>query len=192
VLGCYVVVKWWTGGWKGLLRGFPWLVGGALPGLLIVAAFKLFLVPAANPMLTQKAAAAGARVLTTGRWEALGRALIMQAANLGSGLLHPLLILVVLVLALGFRVVPRHRQALLFGALTLATVFAGYCAVCVLNPTLLRSKYSTTFDRMYSQLWPSFVVLAFATLRSMEETASPVAQPAAVTPARKRKKKRAG
>jgi hypothetical protein len=190
VLGCYVVAEWWMGGWKGLLRRFPWLVGGALPGLLIVAGFKLFLVPAANPMLTQKAAAAGARVLTAQRWVALGQALFMQAVDLGSGLLHPLVILAILVLALGFRIVPHHRKPLAFGALALVTVFAGYCVACLLNPTLLRSRYSTPFERLYSQLWPSFVFLAFIVLRGLEEIALPAVQQVDDTPAHRRKKKR--
>ena len=140
VLGCYVVVEWWMGGWKGLLRRFPWLVGGALPGLLAVAGFKLFLVPAANPMLTQRATDASARLLTAQRWVTLIQAIFSEAADLGRGLLHPLVILAVIVLALGFRFVPIHRRPVLFGALALATVFAGYCAACLLNPTLLGTR----------------------------------------------------
>jgi hypothetical protein len=192
VLGCFALVEWWASGWKSLLRSFSWLLGGALPGLLVVAGFKLFLVPAANPLLTQKAAAAGARVLTAHRWVVLVQAVFMEAVELGRGLLHPLVILAIIVLALGFRFVPRHRKALLFGALTLATVFAGYCMVCVLNPTLLRNRHSTPFERMYSQLWPSFVFLAFIVLRSLEEIALPRVQQAAGAPGRKRRKKRSG
>jgi hypothetical protein len=176
VLGCYVVVEWWAGGWKSLLRGFPWLLGGALPGLLAVAGFKLFLAPAANPMLTQGATDASARVLTTQRWVTLIQAIFSEAADLGRGLLHPLVILAIIVFALGFRFVPRHRRPVLFGALTLATVFAGYCAVCVLNPTLLATRRNTPFGRMYSQLWPSFVFLAFMVLRTLEEMALPAVQ----------------
>jgi hypothetical protein len=190
VLGCYLVVEWWTGGWKSLLRGFPWLLGGALPGLLAVAGFKLFLAPAANPMLTQGASNASARALTAERWVTLIQAIFSEALDLGRGLLHPLVILAVIVLALGFRFVPLHRRPVLFGALALATVFAGYCAVCVLNPTLLGTKRSTPLGRMYSQLWPSFVFLVFMVLRTLEEIAIPAVQQVGCTPAHRRKKKR--
>ena len=190
VLGCYVVVEWWAGGWRSLLRGFPWLLGGALPGLLAVAGFKLFLAPAANPMLTQRTADASARVLAAQRWVTLIRALFSEAWDLGRGLLHPLVILTIIVLALGFRFVPRHRRPVLFGALALATVFAGYCAVCVLNPTLLRTRRDTPLERMYSQLWPSFVFLVFMVLRALEEIAPPAVQQVDDTPARRRGKKR--
>jgi hypothetical protein len=190
VLGCYLVVEWGAGGWKSLLRNFPWLLGGALPGLLAVAGFKLFLVPAANPMLTQRATDASARVLTAQRWVTLMQAIFSEAVDLGSGLLHPLVILAITVFALGFRFVPRHRRPVLFGALTLAIVFAGYCAVCVLNPTLLGTRRSTPFGRMYSQLWPSFVFLGFMMLRTLEEIAIPAVQQMDDTLARRRKKKR--
>ncbi len=114
----------------------------------------------------------------------------MQAVNLGSGLLHPLVILAILVLTLGFRIVPRHRKPSLFGALALAAVFAGYCVACLLNPTLLGNKYATPFERMYAQLWPAFVFLVFIALRGLEEMALPAVQQVDDTPARRRKKKR--
>jgi ABC-type amino acid transport system permease subunit len=190
VLGCYVVVEWWAGGWRNLLRSFPWLLGGALPGLLAVAGFKLFLAPAANPMLTQRSADASVRVLTTQRWVTLIQAIFSEALDLGHGLLHPLVILPILVLALGFRFVPRHRRSVLLGALALATVFAGYGAVCVLNPSLLETRHDTPLERMYSQLWPSFVFLVFMVLRTLEEFALPVIQQVSNTPARRRKQKR--
>ena len=118
------------------------------------------------------------------------QAVSTEALDLGRGLLHPLVILAVIVLALGFRLVPRHRRPVLFGALALATVFAGYCAVCVLNPSLLGTKRSTPLGRMYSQLWPSFVFLAFMVLRTMEEITLPAVQPVDDAPANRRKKKR--
>jgi len=46
VLICHAAAQWWFGGWKLLVRRLPWFVGGALPGLVLVAVFKLALTPA--------------------------------------------------------------------------------------------------------------------------------------------------
>lgn len=158
--------------------------------VLALAGFKLFLAPAVNPMLTQRTADASARVLTTHRWVTLIEAVFTEALDLGRGLLHPLVILAIIVLAPGFRFVPRYRRSVLLGALAIATVFAGYCAVCVLNPTQLGTSRDTPFERLYSQLWPSFVFLVFMVLRTLEEIALPAVQQVHNTPVRRRKKQR--
>ncbi len=186
----FTAFEWWTGRWRRLLQRLPWLLGGALPGLLVVVGFKLFLVPRVNPMVAQSPAHATARMLMGGRWWNLIRGLIDTTYDMGAGMSHPLLILAVLALALGVSLPVRLRGSLTFGAVILAAVLAGYCAALIVNPTLLQTPYATPLPRMYSQLWPSFVLLAFLPLRALEEMAPAPPEAGGKSKAKSRKRAR--
>jgi hypothetical protein len=186
-LACFAAFEWRAGGWRRLPGRLGWTLAGALPGLLVVAGFKLLLAPQANPMMAQNPAQAVVRLLAPERWWNLVQGLFLEAGEMGHGLYHPLLILAVLAAALGLNASHRRRSSAAFGGVTLAVVLAAYCAALLVNPTLLGVPRATPLSRMYSQLWPSFVVIAFLPLRAPEEMA-----PAATPGAKKGKKKRKG
>ena len=123
------------------------------------------------------------------RWWTLLQALGRQVTQMGDGLLHPLLILLVIVAALGFSISGRLRKPLLLSSVIFAGFFAGYCAAVLANPTLLRNRFVAPFDRMFSQIWPGFVFLAFLPLRAMERPPPPAAAPKPPAGTRKRRKR---
>ncbi|MFB3776640.1 MAG: hypothetical protein ACE141_03485 [Bryobacteraceae bacterium] len=183
--GCLAAYEWWDGKWGTVFRHLPWFFGGALPGLLVVAGFKLFLVPKVNPMIDQSPAEATVRLLTWKRWWNLLQGMGHSAASMGDGIIHPFLVLAILAVALGISLSTSHRRRFVMGAATLCMVLAGYCGALLVNRTLLGSPRSHPLPRMYTQLWPSLVVVALLPLRALEETVRAEPEPVA-----KRKKNR--
>jgi hypothetical protein len=189
ILVCLAALEWWQGRWGRLLRSLPWFVAGALPGLLVVASLKLWLAPHVSPMVTQGASRAAGRVWMAERWWFLLQALFQRLVDLGTGLWsNPILLLAILAVALGVSIPAGYRKPWVFGVAAVGMVLACYCAVILSNPTLLGNRRQTPLDRMYTQLWPSFLFFACMPLRPLEQMASAVEAPVKA----KRIKKRSG
>ena len=188
IMMCMAAWECWQGrGW--LLRSLPWFVAGALPGLLAVASLKLWLAPHANPTVTQGASKAATRVWMAERWWFLLQALFQGLVDLGVELWsNPILLLAILAVALGVSIPAGYRKPWVFGAAAVGTVLACYCVVILSNPTLLGNRRQTPLDRMYTQLWPSFLFFACMPLRPLEHMASAVEAPVKA----KRTKRRSG
>ena len=160
--GCYALAEWRFSGLKKASARVPWLLLGALPGLVLVGWLKLLLAPVADPVVRYS----GQRVAGgLARWHSIQwvlREVFNNAISFGSGISHPLILLGVLAGALRFALPERDRPPALLGAGTLAVVFGGYCLVSLGS--------FTPFDRFYSQLWPAFLLVAFLALRTVEST----------------------
>jgi hypothetical protein len=171
VLVCYLAIAWRSHGLRAGVLRWSRLLLGALPGILLTLQLKLFLAPATGPVLSR---ATLARFGEAARYAELVRGLAVQIYGMASPLVHPVLLLAILALALGFHI-PRERHGeLVFGGLTLALVFAAYCVVYLASPNL-GWRVSTSLARLYAQLWPAFLLLVFMALRRVEDR---VPQPA--------------
>lgn len=81
----------------------------------------------------------------------------------------PLLLLAILAILLHFRINERETQGVIATGLTLVVVFAAYCGVYLITPYDLRWHLDTSLDRLYTQVWPSFLFVAFLILARPEE-----------------------
>jgi hypothetical protein len=142
---------------------------GALPGLLAAGYFKLFLAPP-NDLTKQTAVQALHQLLEFGRYLRIGRALIHYGRWLGVWWAHPALLLAILAVVLGIRIDERQARGVVVAGLTLVLLLAVYCGVFVVAPKNLQFLLDTTLERLYAQLWPSFVFAAFLVLARPEET----------------------
>ncbi|MGD0015504.1 MAG: hypothetical protein ABSD56_13955, partial [Bryobacteraceae bacterium] len=173
VLVCYFVVEAKA---KGMRRAFArWrvLALGAAPVLALVVCFKLFLAPAADPLVRQGGAAILHKIAEASRYAQIGKALALEAYRFGQPWSHPLLLLAILAFGLRFQAEERFRTAIRAGGVTLAAVFAGYCGVYVITPSDLTWHLQTSLPRLYGQLWPAFLLLVFMLLRQPEQAAAP-------------------
>jgi hypothetical protein len=139
-------------------------LAGAAPVLGLVICFKLFLAPAAEPLFKQSAAHLAHKLADPARYAQIGKALVVEAYHLGQPWSHPLLLLAILALALRFRIDPAGARAWRASAAAVALVFAAYCGVYLITPSDLAWHLQTSLPRLYGQLWPSFLLLAFLTL----------------------------
>jgi hypothetical protein len=142
---------------------------GAMPGLLMVGYVKVFLAPP-NDLTNQTAAQAMHKFVEFDRYLLIARWLIFIAkSRLGDWWTHPLLLLAILAVVLRFRLNERQMQGVIATGLTLGLVCAAYCGVYLLTPLDLRWHLETSLERLYAQVWPSFLFVAFLILARPEE-----------------------
>jgi hypothetical protein len=189
--GCAAGFELWNGRVQALWRRYAWLVVGAIPGAVLVAALKLFLAPHANQMISQAPSGAAFHLFSAHRWTNLFLGIWSNFEMRGHGLLHPALTLGVAVLALGFGVPARCRKPAVFLSVMTAGLFGAYCAAILANPAMLGTQWVMPMDRMFSQLWPSVLLLAMSVVRPWPSPAPHAAPAAAEAPAAGKKKCRA-
>lgn len=106
------------------------------------------------------------------RYLLIAKSLIWIVLNrLGDWWTHPILLLLILAILLRFRVNGRQIQGVVAARFTLTLLFAGYCGVYLITPLDLRFHLATSLERLYAQVWPSFLFVAFLVLISPEESA---------------------
>jgi len=151
-----------------------WFLAGALPVLLCVIYFKIHLAPP-NDLTTGFAAGETAlsKLADPGRYAVIVKDFFVTAFNFtkgpvdlrAGGGLHPGLVNILLPAAwLGFMGVsrdPKIRPGILTTAAILLLMLAGYFAVYLLTPLPLEYHLATSLNRLYLQLWPSFIFLFF-------------------------------
>ncbi len=146
-------------------RGRFWqaLLAGAAPGMLFVAGFRLA-VPSMDSIFQQGAAEVLHKALDWGRYAVILKQAALELVRFGSPISHPLLMLGVVAFALGWRLPARDRPAALTAAAALALTFASYFAVFVVAPEDLTWRLETALGRLYAQLWPAALFVAFLML----------------------------
>jgi hypothetical protein len=177
---CAVLAELKFSGWRDAVPVSLRLALGLLPGLALRIWLKLLLPVAAQstvpiPSLSEPLEPWRVWWMVDQVWE--------WVVRFGEAISHPVLILLVLVVALRLKWPARERGALWTGGGTLVLLFAGYCAITI--------KAYTPWDRFYSQFWPAFVFMAIACLRPIEElTSAPVPAPTGTQKGRAARKKR--
>jgi len=148
----------------------PWwfFLIGAVPGLLVVCYFKVFLAPP-NDLAGQTPVQALHKVVESDLYIRIGKSLITEALRLGDWWTNPLVLLAILAIALRLRIDPLQTRPILAIGLTLASLFAAYCAVYLVTPLDLSWHLNTSLQRLFAQLWPSFLFLMFLALETPEE-----------------------
>lgn len=138
---------------------------GALPGLLLVGAFKVLLAPAGDLTAGRSSPLIAARVADISRYREIALALLDELTHLGEGLAHPLLLVAALIVALGIRREAVDRPAVVWCAVTLLLQFAAYLGVYLLLSADLKWHLDTSLGRLLVHLWPGALLALFLLLR---------------------------
>ncbi|MCW5977495.1 MAG: hypothetical protein KIT09_05435 [Bryobacteraceae bacterium] len=163
-LACYALITWRSEGAAESIRRGRWWLAGGLPFLALLAAFHLFLAPSGAALRGQTSGAVLARLADPGRYAAVAGAFVTGALEWGRGVSHPAILLGILAVALRFDIARRHRPALWFGAATLALMMVAYVGIYLASPDELSWLLGGSLQRLYAQLWPAAVLLAFVAL----------------------------
>jgi hypothetical protein len=145
-------------------RQWRWWLAGALPGLALLADFRLFLAPPVKLLGDQTWREILDKLADPGRFLAVGRALIAETAALGDGWSHPLILLGLLAAVLRFEWDGRLRLMIGLASATLAGMLLINAAVYLVRPEDLAWLLGTSLGRLYAHLWPSLLLLAFLVL----------------------------
>jgi hypothetical protein len=157
-----------------------WLLVGAAPGVLLTLWFKFFLAPAVDPLVTQGASGL-ARLHDLSRYVEVARGFFTNLLNLGSGVSHPLILLAILAVLLRWQVEERYRLPSLIAATGLVLVFLSYCGVYLMTPYAMAWQVQSSFDRLFIQVWPAFLLVFFVLLRNVADPVPAVAAKSTVT-----------
>ncbi len=147
------------------------LAAGAAAPVLILFFFKIFLAPAVGTLAGRGASAATGKLFQTARYLQVVKAFWRDGIGFGVGTIHPAIPLAIIAATLGIDPARRRQPALVMPFAVLIAVLAGYFFRFVITPDDLTWHLSTALGRLYVQLWPSFVLLLFAVIRTPEETA---------------------
>ena len=103
----------------------------------------------------------------------------------------PVIPLAIIGISLGIHPARRRQPAIIMLWAVLLAVLAGYFFTFMITPLDLSWHLSTALGRLYVQLWPSFILLTFALLRTPEETAIVGAPPQKSSAVKSKKWKKA-
>lgn len=158
-------------GWLGRSLGarqawsrLRWWFAGALPGLALLADFRLLLAPPVKLLGDQTLQQILDKLADPGRYLAVGRALIAETIALGDGWSHPLILLALLTAVLRFEWDSRFRAVIGPAGAILAGMFLIYAAVYLVTPNDLDWLLGTSLGRLYTQVWPLFLLAVFVVL----------------------------
>jgi|YNPMSStandDraft_1061717.scaffolds.fasta_scaffold01377_8 hypothetical protein len=154
----------WARGAHDAWRRLRWWLAGALPGLALLADFRLFLAPPVNLLRDQTLGQILEKLTDSSRLLELGKALLAETVALGDGWSHPLILLGLLAAVLRFEFDDDLRVVLRAAGATLAGLWLVYAAVFLVRPEELAWLVGTALGRLYAHLWPSFLLLAFLVL----------------------------
>jgi len=154
---------------KTYLRQVAYFSVGAVPILLVVLYFKAAIAPANDLVAGQGLRATADRLLDFSRYVLILKALVNHFTGFRKWYAHPAWLLVIYAWLLGVKTERAERVTLLTFASALGLVLAGYFFIYVTTPRDLEWHLTFSLDRLLIQLWPSFVLLFFLSVRPPEE-----------------------
>jgi hypothetical protein len=171
-LACIFVARWvtvtLTRGWRSWLSETARFLAGLLPVLAVLICFKLcfagpndlqlgrHLAGLATPSRYYYIAKEFARqALTFGRWQEFGPVPF-----------NPVPLLAGYLFCFGISLRQREVAGVATSFLALILTLAGYFCVFLLTPHDLAFQVTTACDRLFLQLWPSFLFICFLALPS--------------------------
>ncbi|HND21338.1 MAG TPA: hypothetical protein PLB18_18345, partial [Acidobacteriota bacterium] len=145
---------------------------GALPGVLVLIYFKLYLAP--PNYLTQDSGPGDklARVVDPGRIFQILQAFISEIT-----LAYLIPVLVIYALVVGFRLESRLTRPLLISTGMLLFTLTAYFLVYLITPLDLTWQLANSVNRLFMQLWPSFLFLFFLIVSGLEQEKKPDLEP---------------
>ena len=162
-----------AGGWRRAFKRGGWFLAGALPVLIIVIDFKTRLAPTNDIMAGVGLAAIWDKLLDWGRYAAIAKAFFVTGISFTQGAIDvrvgmtlapgavSVLLLAVYLGLTGIGIAEKERGPLLQAAAILALTLTGYFFVYVVTPLDLYWHLVTSLNRLFLQLWPGAIFVAF-------------------------------
>lgn len=152
----FAAIVWWRCGRRSLL----WTMLGAAPGLLLTAAFKIFLVEGREAMFPRTAAQMLHLIADPARWIEIVKSFAHNFWDLGFPWAHPILLAAILAWACGL----VHKRWSLLAAP--ASLLAADFAIYLISADGLTWHLGTSNNRVIAQVWPAMLFGFAAMLRA--------------------------
>lgn len=167
--------------WKTWLREMLLFAAGLMPVLIITAYLKMRLAPG-GVWLSAGLQSALAGVGDMSRWYVIIRAFVRKAISFGLWRVSLSLFLLVYLGLLGVRIPDRDKRGVAASFITLGLMLVGYFLAYLTTPLGIEGHLRTSVNRLFLQLWPSYVFVFFLLVRAPEEAVSRQASPRGTAP----------
>lgn len=158
----FLLVVFLVGG----VNALKWAGAGALPGAAITAIFRLVLAPDSGEHLPHSLPAALEKLGEPGRYMQVAAAYLSNLWDMGFPWGHPLLLMAVLGLALGFVVKEQRRRHFLY-LFPVAVVLAAGATAFLVSTADLKWHLDTANGRLLLQALPSVIFVYFLMLQPL-------------------------
>ena len=159
-----------SGGLKKSLRMLVPFLFGLLPILATVVYFKVSFAPPNDLISGQTVWPTIQRLTTLSRYRQVGKAFVDEVFRFGDW--HPYfnipVLLLCYLLVIGVELI-EPRTGVVVSVLTVLLMAIGYFVTYIVTPRDLQWHLATSLDRLYLQLWPSFLFAFFLVARTPEK-----------------------
>jgi len=165
VIIAYFIVTIVAKGFKGYLREASYFVMGLAPVLVIILYFKVRLAPPNDLIAGQGLQPTLERLTDLSRYLTVGRAFISQLVRFSNGFI---VVLIAYSLFLGMKL-DRNKKGIVVSSVVLCLMFLGYFFVYITTPLNLNFHLGNSLNRLFLQLWPSFIFIFFMIVSTPEK-----------------------
>jgi 4-amino-4-deoxy-L-arabinose transferase-like glycosyltransferase len=158
-------------GWIVYFRQAQSFLTGLFPVLAIVIYFKMMFAPQNDWLSAQRLYSTIERFTDSSRYIQVLKAFARGVFHFGDW--HPLVnipfLLCFYALILGIHVESNERSSIFNAVLVFVLMLGGYFSIYITTPHPLLWHLSTSLDRLFLQLWPTFVFSYFLVVRTVEK-----------------------
>ncbi len=165
VIIAYFIIAIPAKGFKGYLREASYFVMGLAPVLVIILYFKVRLAPPNDLIAGQGLQPTIERLTDFSRYITVGRAFISQLVRFSNGFI---IVLIAYSLFLGMNF-DRNKKGIVVSSVVLCLMFLGYFFVYITTPLNLNFHLGNSLNRLFLQLWPSFIFIIFMMVSTPEK-----------------------
>jgi len=156
-------------GWKPYLREMRLFAAGLLPILLVVIYFKMTISAHSGLLFPPEGSNFIAKLTDFARYRTILDFFVRLGLGFGNWPASVVPLLAFYLLLLGMWIPEKQRPTIIGSLITLGIMLAGYFMIYVLSPRDLTWHLTTSLDRLYSQLWSSFILTFFLIVRTPEQ-----------------------
>ena len=165
-----------TRGWRTCLKQLAFFVIGLAPVVLIIAYFKLQLAPSNVYVADVTSQAAAGTIVESlsgvSKYILVLKVFAKEMLNFGECVVKPVPLLIACLFLAGIKVQAKDKLNIITSCMALCLMMAGYFFLYVRMPIEeIHRVLATTvlLDRLFLQLWPSFIFIYFLVVRTTDE-----------------------
>jgi hypothetical protein len=144
-------------------RAAAWAVCGALPAVAVTVLMKALLVDTPEALFPRTFAELSTKLADAGRWWQIAAKFGQTLWETGPLWAHPVLLVAALAFVLGW-IPPVERRARLWLMVPIGAALVAYYAIFLVTRADLRWHLDTAASRLFAQLWPASLWIAFQVL----------------------------
>lgn len=142
---------------------------GLILVLVVIVYFKVALAPSSYLTARQGFGTTVAKFFDPSRHLQVWKALASRLLEFGNWSISVPLLLAFYLFLLGAKVREKEKPGTVAAVIILCLMLIGYSWIFVITPLDLAFHLSVTVDRLFLQLWPSFIFLFFMIVRPVED-----------------------